>query len=275
MGASTPRAWPILPEHDTVLRLELAERPPGRIAVGSILRGTGLSSPSPNGRRLSNDWLDTPIFWALHYYLLAGDGETDESELCEELFGNSSQEINDYYLERFTSQRQPNPWPYFSIPIGDSRAIEVEYADAVDYQTRYKIGDNTGVITLGYDSGHFSLPSFRWPEVLDIANACDTPSRRHQVILLLFPGIYVGAADEAEATSELVKGFTELGLFNVEGRSNLAKNAVRYRRIESAWVCDERLGWISTGDYAQRNPNSLLSQLTEGDFLRIKAFFVP
>lgn len=158
IGANNSRGWPILPEHDIVLRLELLARPPARIAVGTVLRGIGFSSPSPDGRRKSNDWLDDPTFWAIHYYLLAGDAEKDGSELSEVLFGISSKEVNDYFLERFTSQQRPQPWPYFSIPICDSRSIEVEYADATEYQTRYKVADATGVITVGYDSGHFSLP---------------------------------------------------------------------------------------------------------------------
>jgi hypothetical protein len=217
--------------------------------------------------------LGTPIFWALHYYLLAGDGEKDESELCDRLFGISSEAINEFYVERFTSIRRPQPWPYFSIPVADSLGVEVEYADAAEYQTRYKIADATGVITLGYDSGHFSRPSFRWPEVLAIANACQDHSRRHQLVLLLFPGIYVGAAQEAEAVLELEDCFTHLDLFNARERSTLATNAVQNRRIESSWAHDERLGWISQSEYAQRNPSSLLSELKEGDFLRIKAFF--
>jgi hypothetical protein len=253
--------------------LELLAQPPRRIALGTVLRGIGLSSPPPHGRRQSNDWLDAPIFWALHYYLLAGDGEKDESELCPALFGISSDEINEFYLEHFTSQRRPQPWPYFSVPVADSRAIEVEYADATEYQTRYKISDAAGVITLGYDSGHFSLPSFRWSEVLAIANACQDSLRRHQLILLLLPGIYIGISDEADATRELENCFAQLGLFNVKGRSILAMNAVQNRRCESPWAYDERLGWISKSQYAQRNPSSLLSALTEGDFFRIKAFF--
>lgn len=273
MGASTPRGWPILPEHDTVLRLELLAQPPGRIAVGTVLRGIGLSPPPPHGRRQSNDWLDTPLFWAMHYFLLAGDGEKDESELCEALFGISSDEINEFYLRRFTSQRQPQPWPFFSVAVADSRAVEVEYAATAEYQTRYKIADAAGVITVGYDSGHFSLPSFQWSEVLAIANASQDSLRRHQLILLLFPGIYVGISDVAEATRELEDCFTQLGLFNPAARSVLASNAVQNRRSESPWAYDERLGWVSKSQYAQRNPSSLLSQLKEGDFFRIKAFF--
>jgi hypothetical protein len=253
--------------------LELLAQPPGRIAVGTVLRGIGLSSLPPNGRRQSNDWLDAPVFWAMHYYLLAGDGEKDESELCGTVFGISSDEINEFYLQRFTSQRSPQPWPYFSIPVADCRAIEVEYADTAEYQTRYKIVDSTGAITLGYDSGHFSLPSLRWSEVLAIASACQHSLQRHQMILLLFPGIYVGIADEAEAARALEDCFTQLGLFNAGGRSTLAMNAVQNRRSDSPWAYDERLGWLSQSEYAQRNPSSLLSQLAESDFLRIKAFF--
>jgi hypothetical protein len=197
----------------------------------------------------------------------------DESELCPALFGISSDEINNYYLEHFTSQRQRQLWPYFSILLDDSRAVEVEYADSSEYQTRYKIADAAGPITLGYDSGHFSLPAFRWPEVLAIANVCRVPLRRYQLILLLFPGIYVGTADETDAVRQLTECFTQLGLFNAGARDKLATNAVKNRRVDCPWVYEEPFGWTCKGEYAQRNPSSLLSQLREGDFLRIKAFF--
>jgi hypothetical protein len=275
IGASSARGWPILPEHDIVLRLELLAQPPARIAVGTVLRGIGFSSPPSHGRRNSNHWLGDPIFWALHYYLIAGDEEKDGSELCGKLFGISSEKVNDYYVERFSSDRRPQPWPYFSIPIADNRAIEVEYAEATEYQTRYKISDASGVITVGYDSGHFSLPSFQWSEVLAMANACADPLRRHRLILLLFPGIYVDSADEAETARVLEDCFTQLRLFDGGHRSALARNAVLNRRIDTSWALDERLGWICKNEYSQRSPKSLLSQLTEGEFLRIKAFFDP
>lgn len=273
MGATTPQGWPILPEHDTVLELELLTPLPSPVAIGTVLRGIGVSSQPPQGRRPSNDWLDAPMFWALHYYLLAGDAERDESELCPGLFGLPSDEINEFYLQRFTSQYEPRPWPFFSIPVGGTRGIEVEYADTAEYQTRYKITDDAGSITVGYNSGHFSLPSFRWCELLALADASQDSLRRHRLLLLLFPGIYIAVSEEAEATRVLEDSFAQLGLFTSSGRSSLARNAVQNRRNDSAWTNDERFGWISNSQYAQRNPRSLLSTLAEADFLRIKAFF--
>jgi hypothetical protein len=65
-SATTPRDWPILPEHNTVLHLELLGCPPDTIGPGTVLRGLGFPSSSPSGRLLANEWLDAPIFWALH-----------------------------------------------------------------------------------------------------------------------------------------------------------------------------------------------------------------
>src|SRR5262249_30879509 len=112
-------------------------------------------------------------------------------------------------------------------------------------------------------------------EVLAMGNACRDPLHGHRLILLLFPGIYVDVGDESKIARVLEDSFTQLRFFDGGDRSALAKNAVLNRRIDAPWAHDERLGWICKNEYSQRNPHSLLSQLTEADFLRIKAFFVP
>jgi hypothetical protein len=273
MQAKTPQGWPILPEHDTILQLELIAGPAAQISEGSILRGIGVSSVAPTGWRNSNDWLDDPLFWALHLFLLAGDGETDESELCPALFGISSEMVNEFFVERFTSAKRPQPWPYFSLTISGDHAVEVEYADTAEFQTRYKIVDATGAITVGYDSGHFSLPAFRWPELLLMANRCTDAIHRDRLILLLCPSVYIGTSEQTEAVRELEMCFGRLGLFNAETRSTLATNIVGNREGETPWSYHQLYGWVSASEYAQRNPKSLLSQLTQGELLRIKAYF--
>jgi hypothetical protein len=272
-GATTPRNWPILPEHDTVLHFELPGCADCSIFQGAILRGIGFAAPATGGRLLANSWLDTPVFWALHYYLLSRGEDRDETELAEELFGIPSQVINDYYMERFVSDKQIMPWPYFTVPIDGGRFIEVEYAASAECQTRFKLGDEQGAITVGYESGHFSLPSLRWTELMQIANACSGTKHRCQSVLLLFPGIYLNEAEGVDASRELEACFVKLQLFDHSNRSQLARNVVANRTGNRSWRQDPQFGWLCDGIYAQRNPKSQLSNLRAEEFTRIKRFF--
>ncbi len=106
-----------------------------------------------------------------------------------------------------------------------------------------------------------------------MSQACEDSLRRCQLLLLLFPGICVEAAEETGVVRALEDCFTQLGLFAGGAPGVLARNAVANQRGELSWVHDERLGWINGYGYSQRNPRSLRSDLKEGDFLRIKAFF--
>jgi hypothetical protein len=273
-SATTPQAWPILPEHDTVLQLELAGSPlPKRIPVGATLVGIGLDARPPAGRRPSDDFMELPVFWALHYYLLSTDGEHDESELCEELFGISDSAVNQFYLEHFTSNGEPKPWPYFQIRLPNASFVEVEFADGAEYQTRFKIGDDEGAITLAYASGHFSFPALRWAELVQILAAIPARESRARCCLLLFPGIYLQTEEKKAAFAQLSDALASLGLFQSSNHRKLLTNVIENRWVQCNWRQDERLGWINDGEYSQRNPSSLLSNLKEQDFRRINAFF--
>lgn len=271
--ATKPRNWPILPEHDTVLHFELPGCADCSIFQGAILRGIGFADPATGGRLLANSWLDIPVFWALHYYLLSRSEDRDETELAEELFGIPSKIINDYYLDRFMSGKHTKPWPYFTVPIDASRFIEVEYAEGAEYQTRFKLGDEQGSITVGYNSGHFSLPSLRWIELMQIANTCLETKHRCQSVLLLFPGIYLSEAECVDASRELEACFAKLRLFEQSNRLQLVTNVVANCSISCSWRQDPQLGSVCDGIYAQRNPKSLLSNLRAEEFARIKRFF--
>jgi hypothetical protein len=92
-------------------------------------------------------------------------------------------------------------------------------------------------------------------------------------MLLLFPGIYLNDGEEIKAAQELESCFTKLQVFEHGNRTQLAKNVVANRRVDSSWRHDQRLGWLCDGIYAQRNPKSQLSNLREDEFIRIKHFF--
>ena len=273
-GGTQLTDWPVLPEHNTVLQIELFGCLPELVNTGAVLRGTGFSSTSPTGRRLANEWLESPLFWAVHYYLLLHDEDHDDDELATNLFGIPSEEIDKFYIDRFTSDHQPQPWPYFTVPIDNTRFVEVEYAQGAEPQVRFKLGDNSGPILTGYNSGHFSLPALRWAEVQQLSNACQNARRRCECLLLLIPGIYINSQEARSVTQELESCFAQFQFFKPECRQQLARNIVTNLSDDICeWKFDERLGWLCNGQYAQRNPNSLLSQLREEDYQRIKSFF--
>ncbi len=272
-GATRPQDWPILPEHDTILNLELVGVPAASVNIGMLVRGIGFAQ-DPAGGRLQNEWLELPHFWAVHYYLLVGADDHDESELCDELLGISNDEFNGFYVEHFLEGDQARPSPYLSLKIDACRSIEVEYAEGAESQTRYKIRDESGPLTLGYNSGHFSLPAFRWAEVIGLAGELTSARQKAQLILLLLPGIWVEQADVADAANHLYASFKELDLFVSSERARLVKNILSHLQMDSVpWSNDEHLGWICAGQYAQRNPKNLLSTLVENDFHRIRTFF--
>lgn len=154
-------------------------------------RNPGGSKPCWH-RLFANEQLDSPLFWATHYYLLCNDEGHDETELCEELFGVTAQAVNDFFCKITTWKGKVKPWPYFQLPLTNSTFVEVQYADhPAEYRTQYKIGDAAGAIVLGYHSGHFSLPALRWSEVKQIASAIADGCKQAQCVLLLLPGVYI------------------------------------------------------------------------------------
>jgi len=154
-GVSMERvtAWPVLPEHDAILHLELAGSPlPLRIPEGAVVAGIGFAAEPIEGRRLANELMESPPFWASHYYLLSHDADRDETELCEELFGISPDALNEFYTSILSTNGSIMPWPYFQLRLPNSTFIEVEYADAAEYFNPYSGGDLMRAVQLVIDS---------------------------------------------------------------------------------------------------------------------------
>ena len=275
-GVSMERvtAWPVLPEHDAILHLELAGSPlPLRIPEGAVVAGIGFAAEPIEGRRLANELMESPPFWASHYYLLSHDADRDETELCEELFGISPDALNEFYTSILSTNGSIMPWPYFQLRLPNSTFIEVEYADAAEYQTRYKLGDAAGTMIAGYNSGHFSLPAFRWCEIKQIARAMGYERQWAQSLLLLLPGAHLREEERQDAMTEMGRALACLGLFQQNNFDRLLANVTENLIVNIDWYKDDCLGWINEGGYSQRNPSSLLSTLSDGDFFRIEAFF--
>jgi len=273
-GGSNLSGWPILPEHGSILRLDLHGIPLGVVKTGMILVGIGFATESSAGRRLSNDWLEMPAFWAIHFYMVMNEDDSEEEDLIPQLLGISMQEINDFYTQNISDQHSRLPWPYFSIRSPQGCVVEVEYAASEEFQTRFKIGDEQGLMTLGYWSGHQSLPAFRWPEIVALGNSFADEKMCAAVILLLLPAATVTPDQREVATAVLVQCLESMQLFANGDRSRFARIVIGHSVSEREWVNDPELGWIYENEYSQRSLKSLLSKLRKPEFLRIKALLL-
>lgn len=157
--------------------------------------------------------------------------------------------------------------------------IEVEYSCTVEYQTRYKIiTNNVGEsILMGYESGHFSLPGFRWQEIERIASCHRQVSNSlssAECLLLLFPAVYVYDDDIEKVKDSLCQAWQQLGIVNEKHLSKLVSNIIANRTVESMlWQHSEEFGWINNSPYSQRNPDSKLSEMPKHGWMLIERFF--
>jgi hypothetical protein len=170
----------------------------------------------------------------------------------------------------FESHWDSGVWPYVRIGLPGGRYLEIEFAAGVEFQNRVWIGiGNAPRVLLGYDSGHFSFPTMRIQEVLDLSLRMDT---HPAVPLLLLPGAYLveGEPFPSEAATQWLlrsPGFQDHYLAPL--LHELARNMVS----EQKWEFTEQRGWINNGRYSQRNPASGMSILGVDDYRLIRQFF--
>ena len=77
---------------------------------------------------------------------------------------------------------------------------------------RYVLSNDSwkSTVALGYHSGHFALPAFRWQEIKSIgrfiAEFAVDPWHRRSGLLLFFPGVYLTSEDDiGEVRSSLLR----------------------------------------------------------------------
>lgn len=271
--SSYDQRWPILPEHGASLNLTLRDTPkPYDLPIGGLLKGVG--GVQTHERVLSNDYLEQSIFWAVHFYLLSFEQGYDEADLCYEQFGFTADEVNEFYLKYFTSQRGQRAWPYFRCYLNNGSFVEVEYADDGECQTRYRIGFQDRCLLLGYESSHFSLPCFRWGELrLIAANARGGDLGSAMTALLLLPAVSLLPEEVFQAQQLVRECFATLNVFQSTNQSRLINNICNNRVSKSEWHYDDNKGWLNTSPYSQRNPQGELSLLGDMDYQVIKGFF--
>ena len=181
-----PKDWPVVPGDGSTLILSIAKPSSEfKLDLSQLVIGDGAVATNSNREDISAI-LDEPAFWAMEMSLLLYGDELPEPSLA---WGATRSEVDKTCIERFQSRWDSGTWPLISIGLPDNRYVEIEYAAGIEYQTRVWIGACEGPrVLLGYDSGHFSFPTMRIQELLDLAERMDG---HPAASLLLLNGAYL------------------------------------------------------------------------------------
>lgn len=260
--------WPITPSDGGTLTLHIrAPRQPLTFDRAAPLTGIGFRQ-SIDSRVDITPELDDPRFWAMHIGLML-ESDDDSEATAGDYFGIEADAINEFYDSVLESAWNLGAWPFARLPVGSDAWVEVEFAADVEFQTRFRIGTESGArIQLGYDSGHFSLPALRWAEIAAIAKAGG-----ERAAMLMLPGCREGsiAAFDEKAAREMI---TRLPGFDASLASTAARSITAHCAIEDLrWSRDQALGWINDSTYSQRNPKGLMTTLEPMDFEAVRRFF--
>ena len=262
-----PKGWPVVPGDGSTLILSIA-KPSSEFELDRSRLVIGHGAVTSNSNRVDiSATLDDPAFWAIWLPLHLNCEELPEPSLAWRVTGS---EADKAYIERFQSQWDSGAWPFIRFGLQDDLYVEIEYAASIEYQSRVWIGTGEGPrVLLGYDSGHFSFPTMRIQELLDLAERMDC---HPAASLLLLDGAYLveGEPFPLDVVARWLRqspGFQDTCLDVV--LRGFAENVVPGLR----WESTENRGWINNSQYSQRNPTSPMSILCDEDFQFIRNFF--
>jgi hypothetical protein len=261
-----PKGWPVIPGDGSTLILSIA-KPSSEFELdrSRLLIGHGAVTSNSNRVDISAT-LNDPAFWATWVPLHLDCEGLPEPSMA---WGVTSNESDKSYNECFQSRWDSGTWPFIRLGLPDDRYVEIEYAAGIEHQIRVWIGIGDGPrVLLGYDSGHFSFPTMRIQELIDLAERMD---RHPAACLLLLGGAYLveGEPFPVEVVAHSLRqspGFQDKYLDVI--LKGLAENVVP----ELRWEFTGNRGWINNGCYSQRNPGSSMSILCDGDFHFIRNF---
>jgi hypothetical protein len=262
-----PEGWPVIPEHRKTVLILRIPLPAHEFKIGTLI---GLGAISRARERIDiSHVLEEPKFWAIQFDLHYMSEEVEKPG--QEWLGVAQRDAEDWYEAQIQEPINQGVWPYIRVLLPSSRYIEFEMAGGIEPQDRIWIGNLAGDqrVLLGYHSGHFSLPALRSEEVSYLAES--THSEPANLLWLTAACLEDGTHPLALATrlASRVPGL-------LKGKDVIVAEALLQRMAVNglAWVNDPACGWINNSAHSQRNPESHLCTLKQGDFEYIRQFFV-
>ncbi len=250
-GGDSIDQWPLQAGHKGAVTLHVKPlRDHAMIDERELVVGLGFRETS---ERLDvSDAVSEPRFWAmrLHDLFEEGAGAADFEEMIHSRFKSDT-------------------WPFVRIDVGSSLYVELEFAADAEHQTRFWIGrDNDQRIILGYESGHSSLPAFRFAEIELIARRARNPWSA-----LLFLGGCRERAFGSEQTNLVASLVSRVPGFSGDPPAAAKTLTTRCTSSDVAWFHDEMFGWINNSVLSQRNPQGAMSCLTDEELEGIRDYF--
>ena len=220
-------------------------------------------------RRLRNEALSDPRFWAMHYYFLLGTDDVEACDLLEPFFGVTEKELDDCWNE-FHGAELLN----LEVPIRSGFSIVVEYEGDPDPATNFCINhrDWAEPVCLGHSSAHAALPAFRWREV---ERAVDVVGGIHgtHAFLLCFPAVWITEDEGQLVRPTLVNAWKALAITRPDTIEEMVRQVVANNTVDVQWRQDPNLGWISDGGHSYRNPETRMCLFEEDRYAKVMAFF--
>lgn len=269
-----PVDWPIVPEHtETILTISIP--PPSkkfRLDPKQPVVGLGVLFKNSNREDVS-DALSDPRFWA--WQLSAHLSSDEVEEEAGECLGFSADELEAFHEEFLEARFSAGVWPFIRFPIQKNRFVEIEFAASIELQERFWIGDSGTQqrVLLGYHSPHFSLPAFRFEELLKLDARFGRAGVPRAALLLLLSACYVPKFSGPPHDLAVELFATLPGVKKRTARS-MAKGLGQNLTVpDLAWKRDRKLGWVNNWKYSQRSPAGLMSVLGTDEFAFIANFF--
>lgn len=258
--------WPVRPEHNTRLRLTIC-RPdePFELDLDTPVVGRGTVGPVSEDRVDASDQLMTSAFWGMML-----DGlQDEEGEHQAHWLETTSEAVNSCWEDFMRHVEHGSP-VFLRLPLVDDLYLEFEFAAEGEHQIRYWLGDDGQRVLMGYQSGHFSLPAFRFVEIAAIAKHL-SPELRPAAVLLL-PGSY--STSHSAEMREPILSWVQSVPFAKAHAEKITDTLLEQSVVEDAyWQHDTKLGWTASWMYSQRKPKGNWSVLSDDDFAFIQGFF--
>lgn len=271
---SNTQGSPVTADHDAQLDFYIATpSPPLAIDINTPIESLGSVIPRRDSIDLTKE-LSNPLFWA-NFVSLHMHSEAMEDPADDFFPGLTGHDVGNYYKDFLSPLIDGETWPIFLLEIDGDRYAEIEWAGGAECQDRLWIGSKASNqrALLGYFSAHHSLPGLRQSELIWLLDRLEQTSAHPASGLLLVPMCYFPEAD-AKIVERLTGLCARIPEAKIELAGTMAANMVE-RLIDPGvtWQRRTAFGWCSTNEYSQRNPESVMSVLSEAEFRFIHQFF--